>query len=33
VLAYPLLRAHSTLRIDVRGPSRAGQGTLDVRLP
>jgi hypothetical protein len=33
VLAYPLLRAHSTLRIDVRAPSRAGQGTLDVRLP
>jgi hypothetical protein len=33
VVAYPLLRAHSTLRIDVRAPSRAGQGTLDVRLP
>ena len=33
VVAYPLLRAYSTLRIDVRAPSRAGQGTLDVRLP
>ena len=33
VVAYPLLRAHSNLRIDVKGGSRAGQGTLDVRLP
>jgi hypothetical protein len=33
VVAYPLLRAHSSLRIDVKAPSRAGQGTLDVRLP
>jgi len=33
VVAYPLLRAHSTLRIDVRAPSPAGQGTLDIRLP
>jgi hypothetical protein len=33
VVAYPLLRAHSSLRIDVRAPSPTGQGTLDVRLP
>ena len=33
VVAYPLLRAHSLLRIDVRAPSPSGQGTLDVRLP
>jgi hypothetical protein len=33
VVAYPLLRAHSSLRIDVRAPSPSGQGTLDVRLP
>lgn len=33
VVAYPLLRAHSNLRIEVKGGSRAGQGTLDVRLP
>jgi hypothetical protein len=33
VVAYPLLRAHSNLRIDLKGGPRAGQGTLDVRLP
>jgi hypothetical protein len=36
VVAYPLLRAHSSLRIDVRAPSPtspSGQGTLEVRLP
>jgi hypothetical protein len=33
VVAYPLLRAHSSLRIDVKAPSPTGRGTLDVRLP
>jgi hypothetical protein len=33
VVAYPLLRAHSSLRIDVRAPSPTGRGTLDVPLP
>lgn len=33
VLAYPLLRAHRTLRIEVRGRGKGAEGRLDVPLP
>ena len=33
VLAYPLLRAHGTLRIEVRGRGKGAEGRLDVPLP
>jgi hypothetical protein len=33
VTAYPLLRSHTNLRIELRGKSRGADGTLEVRLP
>jgi hypothetical protein len=33
VVAYPLLRSHSSLRIDVQGRSRGTENGLEVRLP
>jgi hypothetical protein len=33
VTAYPLLRAHRTLRIELRGKGRGAEGAIDVRLP
>ena len=33
VTAYPLLRAHRSLHIELRGKGRGTEGTLDVRLP
>lgn len=33
VVAYPLLRAHETLRIEIRGRGKGAEGALDVSLP
>lgn len=33
ITAYPLMRAHRTLRIELRGGGRGTQGALEVRLP
>jgi hypothetical protein len=33
VTAYPLLRAHRTLHIQLRGKGRGAEGAIDVRLP
>ncbi|HZP90676.1 MAG TPA: hypothetical protein VFC04_06735 [Actinomycetota bacterium] len=33
VVAYPLLRSHGVLRIELRGRGRGGEGALDVELP
>jgi hypothetical protein len=33
VTAYPLLRSHANLRIEMRGRAKGAEGTLDVRLP
>ncbi len=33
IVAYPLLRSHSSLRIDVRGRTKGAEGSLDVHLP
>jgi hypothetical protein len=33
VTAYPVMRAHAMLRIELRGTTRGAEGTLEVRLP
>ena len=33
VTAYPVMREHGTLRIELRGPARGAEGALEVRLP
>jgi hypothetical protein len=33
IVAYPLLRAHGTLRIELRGRGRGAEGALEVSLP
>jgi hypothetical protein len=33
VTAYPVLRTHGTVRIEVRGATRGAEGALEVRLP
>lgn len=33
VLAYPLMKTHRTLRVELKGKGRGAEGALDVRLP